>query len=668
MRTESHIKTRKMVASATIRKNSYNPETRTLIVDFASEYPVRRYSWARDEEYNEVLDMTSRSADLARLNKGASVLIEHNRYDDNKLVGTTLRAWVDETTKIASAEILLSERESLAEFRKDVEDGIWNNISFGYWVKEYIRTQEKDAKIPDYRATSWEANEISFVTVPADPNVGVRSAPDESERAYDTVLIDNNSNQVNTMDETTPGAEATPEGTRAAATQNLAPDAGAIRKAHEDGAKAERKRCTDIRDAVRMAKIEDSFADKLIEDGISVDQARAAIIAKFAESGSTKEISNTHTAKVTGDEKAQERGLIALAMVARSGSVQEDKLDKSKLNEANKFRNLSFVGAARLALENEGVRTLYMSYEEVIKRAITQSTGDFPNLLGNVVHLVKENAYQEIGNVWPLLAKVGSVNDFRDHQDVRTWGLDNLSKVGETEEYKNIPLVDGDGEKVRVFKYGAIINLSWEAMVNDNLGVFTDLVARLLQSYERTKEDTFFDLVNMAAGAGPNLADGQALFSAAHNNIITGAAIGNASLEAMRLKLAYQKDGGGRFTSFAPHTLLTSTINEQIAKQYNEEKYIVDVPNGKNINTANTSRGLVQRIVTSPRLTSTTATYLLANPQLAPVWKMHFLDGQQQAKIERFEEFRTDGMNWKIRGVFGANAVSGRPGVFNPGA
>lgn len=669
MPTESKIQTRKVEIPATVRANSYNPETRTLTVDFASEFPVERYSWSRDEDYLEILEMSTEAADLSRLDKGAAVLIGHNRYDSEKLVGTTLRAWVDESTKLASAEIKLSGRASLEEFRQDVADGIWNNISFGYRVSEFSRQQEKTDKKAKYIAKRWQAMEISFEAIPADYTVGVRSAPDETERKYEAVLIDNST--IDTQMKVTPeGANPTQEeGTRTVETQREAPDAGAIRKAVEEGVKAERTRTTAIREAVRAANLDDAFANKLIDDGTDIDAARAAIIAKFAEDSPTRAISNTHTAKVTGDEKEQERGLMATAMALRSGTVSEAKLEKDKVNAANKFRGLGLMGMARLSLENEGIRTQFMSNEEIAKRAITQSTGDFPNLLGNVVHLVKENAYEEIGNVWPLLAKVGSVNDFRDHQDVRTWGLDNLPKVGETEEYKNIPLVDGDGEKVRVFKYGAIINLSWEAIVNDNLGAFTDLTARLVQSYERTKEDVFFDLVNFAAGAGPNLADGQPLFSAAHNNIITpGAAIGNASLEAMRLKLAFQKDGGGRLINFLPHTLLTNTVNEMIAKQYNEERYIIDVASGKNINTSNTSRGLVQRIVTSPRLLSTTATYLLANPQTAPVWKMHFLDGQQQAKIERHEEFRTDGVNWKVKGVFGANAVSGRPGVYNAGA
>lgn len=666
MPTESKIETRQVAVQATVRANSYNPETRTLTVDFASEFPVSRYSWTNDEEYLEVLEMSTKAANLDRLNRGAAVLIGHNRYDSDKVVGTTLRAWVDEATKVASAELKLSGRASLEEFRQDVADGIWNNISFGYVVTSFERTQEKTDKKAKYIAKGWEAREISFEAIPADYTVGVRSAPDDKERTYQAVLIDQSTIE-SEMKLTTEGADPTnQEG--ADDSQRGAPDAGAIRKAAEQAVKDERVRASGIKEATRAAGLEDSFAENLISEGTTIDQARALIIEEFAKQSPTRGIAAQHTARVSGDEKDKERSLMATAMAVRSGNVSETKFDKAELQAANKYRAHGLMGMARLSLEDAGIRTYMMSPEEIAKRAITQSTGDFPNLLGQVIHLVKENAYEEIGNVWPLLAKVGSVGDFRDHKDVRSWGLDNLPKVGETEEYKNIPLVDGDGEAVRVFKYGAIINLSWEAIVNDNLGAFTDLASRLVQSYERTKEDVFFDLVNFASGAGPNLADGNALFSAAHNNIINPAvAYGNVSLEAMRLKLAFQKDGGGRLINFQAHTLLTNTVNELVAKQYNEEKFIVDVANGKNINTSNTSRGLVQRIVTSPRLLSTTASYMLANPQTAPVWKMHFLDGQQQAKIERYEEFRTDGVNWKVRGVFGANAVSHRPGVYNPG-
>lgn len=58
-----------------------------------------------------------------------------------------------------------------------VRDGILTNVSFMYQIYDY-REESKD----HFRATDWEPFEVSLVTVPADPTVGVGRALSQTNK------------------------------------------------------------------------------------------------------------------------------------------------------------------------------------------------------------------------------------------------------------------------------------------------------------------------------------------------------------------------------------------------------------------------------------------------------------------------------------------------------
>ena len=65
-------------------------------------------------------------------------------------------------------------------------------------------------------------------------------------------------------------------------------------------------------------------------------------------------------------------------------------------------------------------------------------------------------------------------------------------------------------------KYGRIIPLSWETIINDDLGAFQDLPMRLGRAARRTEEKL---ATNLFVGAsGPNAT----FFAAGNKNVITG--------------------------------------------------------------------------------------------------------------------------------------------------
>jgi HK97 family phage major capsid protein/HK97 family phage prohead protease len=130
-----------------------------LTFSFSSEEPVLRW-WGI-----EVLSHEKGCANLDRLNDRGAWLFNHNR---NILLGSSLKAWLEED-KRAYVTVKWSNRDDVKGYRQDCEDGHLTHVSFAYDVLEVVETKGSDT----YLVTSWECFEVSLVTIPADPSVGI---------------------------------------------------------------------------------------------------------------------------------------------------------------------------------------------------------------------------------------------------------------------------------------------------------------------------------------------------------------------------------------------------------------------------------------------------------------------------------------------------------------
>ena len=127
---------------------------------WSSEYPVDCYL------YKEVLSHEAGCINLERL-AGMNLLWNHDR---NVVLGKINRVWVE--NKKAYCEAKWSKKPSIQEYRQDVADGIVTNASFLYTVEEYEEVKEKDDEYV-FVGKRWTPFEISLVSVPADPTVGI---------------------------------------------------------------------------------------------------------------------------------------------------------------------------------------------------------------------------------------------------------------------------------------------------------------------------------------------------------------------------------------------------------------------------------------------------------------------------------------------------------------
>jgi HK97 family phage major capsid protein/HK97 family phage prohead protease len=237
---------------------------RMMEFPFSSEYPVARYFG------NEVLSHEMSAAALERLNDGAPLLFNH---DPDRIVGVVERAWVDGKKKRGYAKVRFSRNKLAQEVLDDVKDGILRGVSFGYSIDEM---EEREGSMV---ATRWSPYEISVVSIPADPTVGMGRSllTEETMQPEETKIEDEATESV--MDEVrsqaAPAASPTPT-----PMENTTPDVEVIRS---KAAEAERNRIAAINALGDKHQMQD-LARELIDGGRTLDEARAAVLDKLGQS------------------------------------------------------------------------------------------------------------------------------------------------------------------------------------------------------------------------------------------------------------------------------------------------------------------------------------------------------------------------------------------------
>jgi len=677
---------------------SMNVEKRTVDVTFATNHPVLRYSWAREEYYNEVLDMDG--AKLDRAANGLPVLDNHGRWGSvGQILGRAENVRKEDGVYLAT--VRFSKRDNIQDIVADINDGIIRDISFGYTVLKYERMDKKEGQqYRDYIARSWEPNEISFVTIPADPKAGVRSEDDNSPepeiedktRSLNIKMTEEekkalrDAERQRAADITKAVAEAglsaefarglidneamTVEAARAAVTAEKERVSNDPAKAREEGAKAERTRAAEITKAVKAARLSDEYARELIDAGKSIEEARAAIIEKFAAEDPHKGSRGIHVGADAGEEMRRTATEAALVIrVMPDAATGEKKLyTEDVLKEARKYRGATLLDLAKQSLERAGVNISGMDKMEIVGRAFTSSTSDFPVLLEGTNRRVLLANYQAVADTWRRFCTIGSVSDFRENKRLRMGTFSDLEAVPESGEFKTKKITDADYEKVSISTKGNIINVSRQMIVNDDLAGFTRLSSMLGRAAARSVENDVYALLAENAGLGPVMVDTKTLFHADHGNIATGDAVGAPTvvrLDLMRQAMASQKDKDQNdFLDIRPSLALAPLSLGSTLRILNSSQYDPDASN--KLQRPNIVNGLLSDIIDTPRLSST-AYYLFANPSEEPVIEVNFLDGQQTPFMESRNGFSVDGVEWKIRMDYGIDAIGWRGAIRNSG-
>ena len=306
---------------AVFQRESVDVEKRTVEVAFSSEEPVER--WFGEE----VLSHAAGAVDLSRLNDGGAVLFNHD-WDDQ--IGVIERAWID-ADKRGRALVRFGNGAKAAEKFQDVQDGILRHISVGYSIVNFEEEVSDDNRT--FTATRWQPYEISFVTVPADPTVGVgRSVEPFIENPVNPTPEKGNRNMDKNQTPTTveTSAAATPAAA-ATDTNNTA----------ERGMQNERARVSELLAIGRSYAAHGGIeaAEKVIKEGGSEAQLRAAIMANM-------QTKPTVTAGEIGmtDKEQREFSLLRAMSAAATGKWDKAGLEREVSEELEKRHGRAAAG------------------------------------------------------------------------------------------------------------------------------------------------------------------------------------------------------------------------------------------------------------------------------------------------------------------------------------
>lgn len=166
----------RFLSDCSIRAMEGEGNERKFILSFSSEEPYERW-WGV-----EILSHSEGAIDLTRLNTIGCVLFNHDR---DRVLGKVHRAWVEDNRGYAEIEFD-TDAESEVIYQK-VKNETLKGVSVGYrvtnWEEVAANKMSSDGRFtgPCDIAIRWEAYEVSIVSVPADPTVGVGRSHEEQE-------------------------------------------------------------------------------------------------------------------------------------------------------------------------------------------------------------------------------------------------------------------------------------------------------------------------------------------------------------------------------------------------------------------------------------------------------------------------------------------------------
>lgn len=448
------------------------------------------------------------------------------------------------------------------------------------------------------------------------------------------------------------------QGAAAGAPQNPAPvDATAILAADKERRQGIRNLFARFEGRGDFAGLQRECED---EPDCTVEAAGQKLLAKLAEGATPLATGLQHSSRDLSKDAFREG--VANALLHRA------KPSMHKLSEqAREYRGMDLTTLAREACALAGISTRGMSPREIAVKAL-HSTSDFPFVLENVITKTLRAAYESTARTFLPFCRQVTLPDFKEASRVQLGGAPNLKKVLEGAEYEQGTIGEGR-EKYALSKYGRIVSVTWETIVNDDLDAFT----RLPEMFGRSAADLESDLVYAILTGNPLMADGVALFDAAHGNLGTPAALQNAldpakanPLNELQELMMLQKGIEGRYITVRPEFLLVPPRLAETALRVTGAAFQPNRAGDVNV------IGQSLTPIVEPRLQDTPGTatnyFTAASPNVVDTIEYAHLEGESGPFTEARNGFEVDGLQVKCRHVFASKAIDHRGLAKNAGA
>lgn len=428
---------------------------------------------------------------------------------------------------------------------------------------------------------------------------------------------------------------------------------------------AERSR---IREIEAMCSHFGMEAREYIDKGISVENARAAVMEKLMQGG--EPISQGGRVDVTMDEGDKFRAAASDALLLRAGIEIEHPAEGARDMRGLSLRDLTI---ECLAMEGQTGMNRRSSDElfNLAARQFFNPNAAFPAILDNAINKAYVEGHKKVAVTFDRWTKKGTLKDFKTADNYYLAGpAGEFLEVPEGGELKHDVPKDEKRPSRKLKTYGRQFTLTRQAFINDDIDLVTKIPARYAASARRTLNKQCCQILV----ENPAIYDGTPVFSKAHGNLVkTGTGITKESMQIMIMALQTQKDEFGEAIivrpskivvpvgyAFEMYTLFYSqTINTEGNTQavnplyrYRDQIEIIEEP------TLNVLCGGFGNVM---------PWYLIGAEDDTDFIQVDYLNGQEIPTIRRMEAPGTLGFIWDIYIDWGVTVLDFRGAVKNPG-
>lgn len=638
---------------ASFAPSTYDAATRSVEAIFSTG--VRRSTWYGFEE----LDVSPDGCNISRVALGqVRALDHHNDRQIDAIVGSVTEARFEGGNLVG--RIVFADTDLGRMVEGMVSRGELTGVSCGYTIEamELVgMVDERDV----WRVTRWTLCEVSFVSVPADANAGVRSVgqspgapgepadPQQENETMRTRLMGGAAAAALSPNTDTGAAPAAPAAPAAADARAATPPAAPATPQPAPG--------VNLTDGLRLLDQARAFGSDVETEvrGLITDpnQTEASITRHILASAARAQTAQTAPiaaggAARSGDEGENQREGMIDALVSRMTHSQPTERGRA-------YRGYRI---SQMMAERNGIAS--RDEMEIIERSVgMHTTSDFPNLLGTAANRVLLTAYQQAQPIYRTFSARRNFQDFRPHDMIRIGEFPLLKEVAQSGEIKHGTL-PSSGESVGLKTRGLNLALTRQALINDDLGAFSDMAAAAGRAAARTEDAVAFDALLANGGNGMKLADGKAFFHADHGNLAgSGGAIAETTVSAARQAVRLQKGVGDEVLGYAPRILLVGPAQETAAEKF------VAVVTAANQEDFNPFAGKLQ-VVVSARITDN-SWRLFTDPNELAAFVYGYLRDAEAPMVSQHEPYNQDGFVWKVLHDFAFGPVDFRAGYKNAG-
>lgn len=364
---------------------------------------------------------------------------------------------------------------------------------------------------------------------------------------------------------------------------------------------------------------------------MNAEKAKDKILAKLGEGTAPAASQPQRTVIYSGNGNIVGDSIRA-QLLARAGHAKAER--------DNNYTCYNLRQLAMASLTDRGIGVSGMNPLQMVGLAFTHSSSDFGNILLDVANKSVLLGWDDAEETFEKWTMKGQLGDFKVASRVGLNDFNSLREVKQGAEYKYITVGD-KAEKIALATYGEIFSITRQAIINDDMDMLTSVPMKM----GRAAKGTIGDLVYAILTNNAAMADGKALFDAAHKNVGTGGAE-IAALSAARKAMRMQKSGN-RNLNIRPAFMLAPVALEDTFNQIIKSVSVKGADANSGI--ANPIKDFVE-VIGEPRLddNSEKEWYLTAGKGTDTV-EVAYLDGIDTPYIEQQEGFTVDGVATKVR-------------------